>query len=352
MLFDLPDDDTLYNALLNRDPAFDGLVFVGVRSTGVFCRLTCPARKPKFANCTFYQTPTACIDAGFRPCKRCHPIHALSPDDPSVQDLLTRLDANPTHRWTQSQITKLGYDPSTIRRAFKRTFGTTFLELARARRLQAGFTTLSRGGQVIDAQLDAGFESASAFRTAFAKMTGVNPNSFSQNAILKADWFQTTLGPMIAVADNTHLHLLEFADRKALPTELKRLQQSAGGIGRGIGLGTTAPLEQAKAELLAYYAGTHKSFETPLALHGTSFTKSVWETLRKIPAGQTQSYAELAQQLDRPNATRAVARANGTNQIAILIPCHRIIGTNGDLTGYGGGLWRKRKLIELERQYK
>lgn len=348
MLFKLPSDDTLYAALLARDPSYDGNAFVGVRSTGIFCRLTCPARKPKRENCTFYSTPTASIDAGFRPCKRCHPMHSMIPDDPSVRDLLTRLDKEPTHRWSEVQVSNLGYDPSTIRRAFKRTFGTTFLDLARSRRLQAGFTTLTDGGQVIDAQLEAGFESASAFRAAFAKMVGINPSAFAQAALLRADWFQTDLGPMIAVADNTHLHLLEFADRKALPKELKRLQTSAGGIG----LGSTAPMEQAKAELNHYFAGTSSTFQTPLALHGTSFTKSVWHALREIPAGHTQSYAALAQQMDHPTATRAVARANGANQIAIMIPCHRIIGADGNLTGYGGGLWRKRKLIDLERQYR
>ena len=153
---------------------------------------------------------------------------------------------------------------------------------------------------------------------------------------------------MIAVADNTHLHLLEFADRKALPAELTRLQKAVGGIG----LGSTAPLEQAKTELQAYFAGKCPSFQTPLALHGTPFTKSVWHTLQRIPAGHIQTYAALAKQMNQPTATRAVARANGANQIAILIPCHRIIGADGNLTGYGGGLWRKRKLIDLERQYR
>lgn len=272
----------------------------------------------------------------------------MIPDDPSVHDLLTRLDNHPTHRWSEGQIINLGYDPSTIRRAFKRTFGTTFLDLARARRLQAGFTTLASGGQVIDAQLEAGFESASAFRVAFAKMVGIKPSAFSEDALLRADWFQTDLGPMIAIADNTHLHLLEFADRKALPTELGRLHKAAGGIG----LGCTAPLEQTKTELQAYFAGRSASFETPLALHGTPFTKSVWHALKGIPAGQIQTYAGLANQMNHPTATRAVARANGANQIAIIIPCHRIIGADGNLTGYGGGLWRKRKLIDLERQYK
>ena len=154
-------------------------------------------------------------------------------DDPAVRDLLTRLDNDPTYRWSEDKVSALGYDLSTIRRTFKRTFGITFLDLARARRLQAGFTALSNGDRVIDAQLEAGFESGAAFRTAFAKMVGVKPSTFSDTALLRADWFQTKLGPMVAVSDNTHLHLLEFADRKALPAELSRLQKAAGGIGFG-----------------------------------------------------------------------------------------------------------------------
>ena len=108
MLFDLPDDATLYAALIARDAAWDGRAFVGVSSTGVFCRLTCPARKPKPANCTFFATPAACFDAGFRPCKRCHPLHCLIPDDPVVQDLLTRLDADPARRWSEAGVVALG----------------------------------------------------------------------------------------------------------------------------------------------------------------------------------------------------------------------------------------------------
>jgi AraC family transcriptional regulator of adaptative response/methylated-DNA-[protein]-cysteine methyltransferase len=348
MLFDLPDDTTLYAALIARDASWDGRAFVGVSSTGVFCRLTCPARKPKPENCTFYATPAACFDAGFRPCKRCHPLHNLIPDDPMVQDLLTRLDNDPARRWSEADVIARGHDPSTIRRTFKRTFGTTFLDMARARRLQMGFTALAAGGQVIDAQLEAGFESASAFRAAFAKMLGMNPGAFSQDALLRADWFQTALGPMIGVADNTHLHLLEFADRKALPAELKRLLKSTP---TGIGLGRTAPLSQAKAELEAYFDGRCGMFETPMAPAGTPFTKSVWDALQLIPAGHTRSYSELARDIGKPDATRAVARANGANQIAVMIPCHRVLGADGSLTGYGGGLWRKRKLIDLERQY-
>ena len=275
-------------------------------------------------------------------------MHAMVPDNPAVRDLLTRLDNDPTYRWSEDGINALGYDLSTIRRVFKRTFGITFLDLARARRLQAGFTALSNGDRVIDAQLVAGFESGAAFRTAFAKMVGVKPSTFSDTALLRADWFQTKLGPMVAVSDNTHLHLLEFADRKALPAELSRLQKVTGGIG----IGTTEPLERTKTELTEYFDGQRAAFTIPLALHGTSFTKLVWQALMAVPAGEIQTYAGLAQDIGRPTATRAVARANGANQISILIPCHRIIGADGNLTGYGGGLWRKRKLIDLELQYK
>ena len=126
------------------------------------------------------------------------------------------------------------------------------------------------------------------------------------------------------------------------------MQKAAGGIG----FGTTEPLERTKAELFEYLDGQRAAFTIPLALHGTTFTKSVWQALMAVPAGGIQTYAGLAQDIGRPTATRAVARANGANQISILIPCHRIIGADGNLTGYGGGLWRKRKLIDLELQYK
>ncbi len=270
-------------------------------------------------------------------------MQAMVSDDPAVRDLLTRRDNDPTYRWSEGKVSALGYDLSTIRHTFKRTFGITFLDLARARRLQAGFTALSNGDRVIDAQLEAGFESGAAFRTAFAKMVVGKPS-----ALLRADWFQTKLGPMVAVADNTHLHLLEFADRKALPAELSRLQKAAGEIG----FGTIEPLERTKAELTEYFDCQRAAFTVPLALHGTTFTKSVWQALMAVPAGEIQTYAGLGQKIGRPTATRAVARANGANQISILIPCQRVIGADGNLTGYGRVLWRKRKLIDLELQYK
>lgn len=348
MFFALPDHDTLYDALLRRDPTWDGRAFVGVTSTGVFCRLTCPARKPKTENCRFHPSVAACLDAGFRPCKRCHPMAPQADSDPAIQTLLNALHSDPGRRWRETDVAHMGFDPSTIRRAFKRQFGCTFLDMARRMRVRAGLETLSEGGRVIDAQIDAGFEAPSAFRDAFARHLGLPPTAFTNKGQLQADWIDTPLGAMIAVSDARHLHLLEFFDRRALPAELRKLHQMVRG---DIGFGRPAPTQQVADELTAYFAGTCADFSVPLALHGTAFTRQVWQELQTIPAGDIRSYSQIANSINRPDAVRAVARANGANQIAVLIPCHRVIGADGTLTGYGGGLWRKQKLIDLETHY-
>ena len=318
-MFDLPDDDTLYDALLARDAAYEGRAYVGVTSTSVFCRLTCSARKPKRENCQFFDRIGACIEAGYRACKRCHPIAPAAENDPVIAHLLCALADHPARRWAESDIVALGLDPSTVRRAFKRHFGMTFLEMARLSRLRTGAATLPAGARVIDAQLEAGYDSPAAFRTAFSRWLGLPPGRFAKDALLRADWIDTKLGVMIAVSDADALHLLEFAERKALPAEFLALRNDR--------------------------------FETRLVPLGTAFTKEVWRALREIPAGETRSYSDIARAIGRPDATRAVARANGANPIAIVIPCHRVLGADGALTGYGGGLWRKQALIELERGF-
>lgn len=348
MLFQKPSDQVLYTALLERDANYDGRFYVGVTSTGVFCRLTCPARKPKLVNCCFFELVSQCIEEGFRPCKRCHPLRTTADGDPAIRQLLAALEQSPAKRWSESHIVAMGFDPSTVRRSFKRHFGMTFLEMARHRRLREGLGVLAKGEDVIDAQQVAGFESASGFRDALARLLGQSPASLKTAGPLRADCIETPLGPMLAVCDEQALHLLEFFDRKALPTELKKLRQQKGV---DLSLGRFAINDQLDAEIDDYFAGKCADFKTPLALHGSAFTLSVWAALRDIPAGQTRSYRELADALERPSATRAVARANGANQISLIIPCHRVLGSDGSLTGYGGGLWRKQKLISLERQY-
>lgn len=346
MLFDLPDHAALYQALLARDDRYDGQVYVCVATTGVFCRLTCPARKPLSQNCAFRRTIGACIEAGFRPCRRCHPMRAAAAGDPVIGPLLAALDEKPDIRWSEGDVTRLGHDPSTVRRSFKRQFGMTFLEMARLRRLREGFEALAGGEKVIAAQHEAGFESPSAFRAAFARLLGCPPSALQRDRPLKAGWIATPLGDMIAVACADRLRLLEFIDRKDLPGALRRLGDGAIGVGR------TAATEQAAAELRAFFAGASARFETPLHLEGGAFAREVWDELRRIPVGETRSYGEIARRIGRPTATRAVARANGANRIALMVPCHRVIGADGSLTGYGGGLWRKQRLLEIEREHR
>lgn len=349
MLFTIPDHDKLYDALLARDASYEGRAYVGVISTGIFCRLTCPARKPRRENCRFFASIAECMADGFRACKRCHPLQPAAEGDPSVKRLLGALEAQPQRRWSEDDILRMGIDPSTVRRSFRRHFGMTFLEMARQERLRHGFQALADGGRVIDAQIDAGFDSPEAFRRAFARIVGLPLGQLRRDGLLRADWIKSSLGTMIAVCDAKSLHLLEFADRRALSAELKKLHAACRG---DMGIGRFATHDRLEEQLRAFFAGKSATFDLPLILHGSAFTQDVWRELQTIRAGETPSYSQIAQGIDKPLAVRAVARANGANQIAIIIPCHRVIGADGSLTGYGGGLWRKQKLIEVEAQYR
>lgn len=347
MLFNRPTDDTLYDALLKRDAAYEGFAWVCVTTTRIFCRLTCPARKPKRENCVFEESIAACLEAGYRPCLRCRPMLRYKGNDATVTALLEALEREPERRWRESDLLAMGLDLSTVRRAFKRQFGMSFLEIARLRRVGLAAETLAEGAPVIEAQLDAGFESGSGFRAAINQLIGSAPRHLRGKGLLRADWIETPIGPMMAIADDHALHLLEFADRPALPNEIRRIRERTGC---GIVLGRAAPIETVEQELNRYFDGNSAAFDVRIAGHGTPFERAVWEALRQVPPGTSQSYGALAAAIGRPGSVRAVGRANGANQIAIVIPCHRVIGADGGLTGYGGGLWRKRWLLEHERR--
>lgn len=347
MLFDRPDDEVLYDALLARDPAYEGFAYAAVRTTGVFCRLTCPARKPKRGNVRFFASVAQCLEAGYRPCQRCRPLSRPDDPDPVVARLLDALAREPERRWRESDLAALGYDASTVRRAFKRRFGISFLEMARLRRVGQAAGNLASGASVIDAQLDAGFESGSGFRAAFARLFGDAPARLRGRELLCADWLETPLGAMLAVADRHALHLLEFADRRALASEIRTVQRLTGSA---IAMGRLPPIDDLARDLSRYFYGCLDPSGVRLAGYGTPFEREVWEALRRIPAGTTRSYGDIARAVGRPGAARAVARANGANRFAVIVPCHRVVGGDGALTGYGGGLWRKRWLLEHERR--
>ena len=214
-----------YQALLDKDAHYEGVFFVGVKTTGVFCRPTCPARKPKFENCEFYKTAQEALLASFRPCMRCRPLSHPNQVSDLVRRLVDAVEADPSRRWKDRDFEELSVDASTARRQFKKRFGMTFVEYARARRMGLAIKQIRAGDAVIDAQLNTGYESSSGFRDAFSKIMGAPPTKFEQHrTILKASWIDTKLGPMIAIADEAGLYLLEFVDRRGLEREVERLR--------------------------------------------------------------------------------------------------------------------------------
>lgn len=334
-----------YQALLARDPKYNGLFYVGVKTTGVFCHATCPARKPKFENCEFFNTPKEALLASFRPCQRCRPLLPPSSQSPVLERLITAVEAQPEKRWQDADFKALGVDESTARRQFKKRFGMTFVEYARARRMGLAMKQIKAGNAVIDTQLRAGYESGSGFRDAFARILGEAPTR-SDGKVLFATWLDTPLGPMLTVADSKYLYLLEFVDRRGLERELARLRKR---LKIGVIPGRTVITDQIEQELKTYFNGTDFNFNTPCYLLGSDFQKAVWHALKTIPVGETISYLALATKLSKSTAYRAVANANGANQLALIIPCHRVINENGELGGYGGGLSRKAWLLNHEK---
>lgn len=336
-----------YQALLEKNTEYEGLFFVGVKTTGVFCRPTCPARKPKFENCEFFQTAKEALLASFRPCKRCCPLSHPNQVSDLVQTLVEAVEKNPEKRWKDRDFRELSVDASTARRQFKKRFGMTFVEYARARRMGLAMKQIRMGHAVIDAQLSSGYESSSGFRDAFSKIMGAAPTQIRAAQILKASWLDTPLGSMLAIADEKTLYLLEFVDRRGLEREVERLRQKTK---TAIIPGETQPIHSIKNELKHYFKGELREFKTPLFLQGSPFQRSVWKELQKIPYGKTCSYSGIAVAIGKPSACRAVAGANGANQFAIIIPCHRVINSDGTLSGYGGGVARKQWLINHEKE--
>ena len=337
-----------YQALLDKNAHYEGVFFVGVKTTGVFCRPTCPARKPKFENCEFHKTAQEALLSSFRPCMRCRPLSHPNQVSDLVRTLVEAVEADPSKRWKDSDFKELSVDASTARRQFKKRFGMTFVEYARARRMGLAMKQIRTGDAVIDAQLNTGYESSSGFRDAFSKIMGAPPTKFNQHhKILKCSWLDTKLGPMIAISDERGLYLVEFVDRRGLEREVERLRiKTKAAIIPGI----TDPIISITHELDSYFDGALTEFKTPLHLLGSPFQRLVWDELVRIPYGQTRSYMAQAEAVGKATAYRAVANANGANQLAIVIPCHRIIHSNGDPGGYGGGITRKQWLIDHEKQ--
>ncbi|CAN5235163.1 methylated-DNA--[protein]-cysteine S-methyltransferase [soil metagenome] len=342
----LPPEPEMHRAFAERDASYDGLFFTGVKTTGIFCRPTCTARKPRPENVEFFRSARDALFDGYRPCKRCRPLEPRGEAPEWLRPLLQESQRDPTRRIRDRELRERGLDPGRVRRWFQRHHGMTFQAYQRARRLGSALDHLRKGRDVTTTAFAHDFDSLSGFNTAFARFAGSAPSTARGTATVRVTRLLTPLGPMVAAATEDALVLLEFTDRRMLETQLARLGRKLGGV---MAPGSNAVLEQLEAELAEYFAGARTEFTVPLALHGTPFQEAIWRALLAIPCGETRSYAEQAEAIGRPTAVRAVARANGDNRIAIVVPCHRVIGSDGTLTGYGGGLPRKRFLLDLER---
>jgi AraC family transcriptional regulator of adaptative response/methylated-DNA-[protein]-cysteine methyltransferase len=332
-------------AYLARDAAYNGLFFLGVRTTGIFCRPTCPARKPLPKNVEYFRSAREALASGYRPCKRCQPLEA--DDQPAwAAELLAEVERRSAARITEGDLRGRGIDPATARRYFQRQFGMTFQAFARARRLAGALTQIREGAALDQAVFASGYESHSGFRDAFARTFGQSPGKCRGDDCVLLSWLRSPLGPLVAGATAGGICLLEFTDRRMLETQFKTVRKS---FAMPAVPGTNEHLQRLEVELAEYFAGSRQKFTVPLVYPGTPFQQQVWSELLQILYGQTRSYQELAAAVGSPQAVRAVGRANGQNRLAILIPCHRVINKSGALCGYGGGLARKQWLLELER---
>jgi AraC family transcriptional regulator of adaptative response/methylated-DNA-[protein]-cysteine methyltransferase len=320
---------------------------VGVKTTGIFCRPTCTARKPKKQNVEFYGSTHEALLDGYRPCKICHPLGQQGEYPQWLKPLMKEIDSFPELRLKDSDLRKRGIDPARVRRWFKKHHGMTFQAYLRTLRISDAFGRIKYGEKVVDTAYESGYESLSGFTDGFKKTTGFSPTKSTDKDIVVTTRILTPLGPMLAGATEEGVCLLEFIDRRMLETQIKRLKKT---LKAEFIPGSNPHFETLDQQISEYFEGTRKEFSVPLVTAGTDFQEKVWRILQEIPYGTTRSYKEQAQRIGNPQAVRAVARANGDNRISIIIPCHRVIGSDGSLTGYGGGLWRKQYLLDLEDQ--
>jgi AraC family transcriptional regulator of adaptative response/methylated-DNA-[protein]-cysteine methyltransferase len=342
----LPGRKEMVRAYMATDASYDGVFFTAVRTTGIFCRPSCTARKPLPENVEFFGSVKEALFAGYRACKRCTPLAPVGKPPAWVERVLCRVDEAGDRRITAADLRALGVDPARARRWFLANYGLTFAAYCRGRRLSTAFTTIREGATIDDAVFDSGYASHSGFREAFARAFGAPPGRATAVSPLLVAWIESPLGPLIAGASAQGICLLEFTDRRMLEAQFETIRRR---FHRAMVPGENKYIVQLRKELAEYFASRRRVFEVPLDYPGTEFQERVWRQLLAIPYGQTRSYEELAAAIEASRAVRAVGRANGMNRISILIPCHRVIGKDGTPVGYGGGLWRKRWLLQHER---
>lgn len=335
-----------YAALLERRSDYVGVFYVGVKTTSVFCIATCRARKPKFENTDFFSDFKTALDYGYRPCKVCCPTENAATAPQEVLRAIQLAKNSIKNTVSDNTLREYGLRPEFIRRWFKKHYNMSFHAYQRMNRINHASVELKHKS-VTNTAFDSSYQSLSGFGYTYKKLTGKSPSQNTTGNIV-IDRLTTPLGPMFVCATEAGVCLLEFTDRKMLETEFADLQKR---FNAPILSGKNTHTETAKTQISAYFSGDLKHFSINLDFAGTQFQQTVWHGLCDIPYGYTRSYSEQAAHINKPKAVRAVAAANGLNKISIIVPCHRVIGKDGALVGYGGGLARKRWLLEHEKKY-
>lgn len=339
-----PTPEEAWTLIQTRDARADGQLFYGVRTTGVFCRPSCPSRRPGRHNVELFSDLINALRAGYRPCKRCTPA-GIAPEAHTVQALCAHLNQNPERSVKLAELARLAQlSPFTVQRLFQRVLGISPSQYQSHKRATAFRDSLAKSGsRITDAIYDAGYSSPS--RAYSGKQLGMKPQDYRNRGRGQSIGYaidQSPLGHVLIAATDKGLCavVLTATGEKALA----QLQQQFPDAELNPQPALAPMLNQVLSQLTEHPA----ALDLPLDLRATAFQMRVWQALRAIPRGETRTYAQVAKEIGQPTAVRAVARACATNPAAVVIPCHRVIGSNGKLTGYRWGLDRKRKLLEME----
>ncbi len=334
-------DQEALDAFERRDRSWDGRVIGAVKTTGIYCKPSCPARRPKREHVEFFRSAEDARAAGYRACLRCKPDE-VGRDREAVARAARILEQSDVAPSLGELASSVGYAPHHFQRLFKRDLGVSPAEYARALRAKRAEKHLKEGGRVTDAIYDAGYSGPSGFYEDARERLGMAPSAWrdgGRGETIRWTVVETALGTMLIAATSRGICRLTFDDSVE---SLKRLFPNATLVEDD---GSMAELVQGAVTAVERPAAAP---ELPIDVAGTAFQEAVWRELRKIPPGETRSYAQIAAAIGQPNAVRAVGSANGDNHVAVLIPCHRVIRSDGSLGGYAGGVERKRKLLEAE----
>lgn len=336
-------DDEAWAAVVRRDRSFDGRFVTGVLTTGIYCRPSCAARHPARANVRFHADGAAAREAGLRPCLRCRPDEVARDERAVLQAIAAIRDSD--ERLSLDDLAQItGYSPTHLQRVFKRQAGLSPAAYTRALRAERAANALSDGGRVTDAIYDAGYSGPSRFYEDTDGRLGMTPSAWAKGgAGVTIRWavVETSLGPMLVAATDKGICRLSFREgREALERRFPNARLVEGGEAFAQLLGqVVAAVERPAPEMSAI----------PLDVRGTAFQEAVWQELRRIPQGETRTYAQIAASIGNPGAVRAAGTANGANNVAVLIPCHRVVRTDGSLGGYAYGEEIKAELLRREQ---